>query len=221
MAAERKARPALFCADLAEEPLAALAAPGWLAPGWLAPELRAELVEHFSTSAPQHLLLTGALHHERALEVARGLARARFRDGDCADAPAVADPAALDGEAGAFARWLLDPAAARLHLRLAGTAPDRPLWRTQLEVRRATRGQRAGPAGEASDEDTLVARYTFARGVTGGAARVSVGGHTDPRAFPAAFNQGLVLAGRGLVWQLDPVRAGTRYDLTVRWTLGD
>lgn len=221
MGAERSRRAALFCADLAADPLAALAAPGWLSPGWFAPELRAELIEHFSTSAPQHLLLTGALPNERALEVARGLARARFGESESVEAPAVADPAALDGAAGAFARWLLDPATARLHLRLAGTAPDRPLRRTQLDLRRATRGQRAGAVCEASDADTLVARYTFARGVSGGALRVSVGGHADPRVFPAAFNQGLVLAGRGLVWQLDPVRAGTRYDLTVRWTLGD
>lgn len=221
MAAERQGPPALFCADLAADPLEALAARGWLAPGWLLPELRAELAEHFAGSAPQHLLLTGALPHGRALEVARGLARARFGAGTPGDAPARADAALLDGEAGEFSRWLASAAAARLHLRLAGTAPDRPLRRTQLELTRARRGQRTAVVREASDEDTLVARYSFGRAVVGGALRVLLHDGSDVRRFPAAFNQGLVLAGRGLLWQLDPVVAGMRLDLTVRWTLGD
>lgn len=204
--------PALFCADLAADPLAAWSSAGWLSPGWREPSLRAALSEHFSTSRPAHLLLTGALVPARAqaiLEV-RGAARR-------------------------FARWLGSAEAARLHLRLAGVVPDRPIAATHLEIARLRAGQRGAPREGArhpgalhpgalhpgGKRDALTALYSFGRGVEGGRlALLDERGAASLR-VRSSWNQALVFESRHRPWQLEPVEAGTLWIIAAEWQLGD
>lgn len=189
--------PALFCADLAADPLAAWSSAGWLSPCWREPSLRAALSEHFSTSAPAHLLLTGALVPARAqaiLEV-RGAARR-------------------------FARWLGSAEAARLHLRLAGVVPDRPLAAINAEIVCLRPGQR-GALHAAAKCDALTALYSFGRGVEGGRlALLDERGAASLR-VRSSWNQALVFESRHRPWRLEPVEAGTLWIVAVEWQLGD